>query len=57
MSNFEIMKKLHGSYKKLCPVCEGVKHVSKFKRGGVAYRICNECHIRNGKKGDKGDKL
>ncbi len=48
---FEMQRKLYGSYMMKCDVCQEVKHRAKFKRFNAIHKVCNDCI--NGKGKDK----
>jgi len=43
MRELELLKKLHGTYKRYCDTCEEAKHLSKFRRFSKVRKTCNEC--------------
>ena len=53
MKEVELLRKLHGTFDRLCHTCETVKHISRFKRFNTHYKLCNDCFLKS--KGELDD--
>jgi len=50
MKEIELLRKLHGTFDRLCRVCDTVKHVSRFKRFNAHHKMCNDCFLNKKEK-------